>query len=473
MRIRKNDTYIYFFLDWLAAGVAWALFFVYRKMYVETPLFGVDVAVYFDKKLVNGTLIIAFYWVILYALLGCYNDVYRKSRLNELGITFLATLIGTIILFFSLLLDDIVASYQTYYQSFAALFVLHFVLTGLVRTVFLTKIAGRFAAGSIRFNTLMIGGNGLATDLYERLAMQKKGLGYHFLGFIDPVHTQKSKIETQLKRLGGLADVSQVIQSYQIEEVVIALDSQEQHKFKELINVLRGEKVIIKIIPDMYDIMLGHVKMQQIFGEVLIEIYPDIMPSWQVFLKRAIDMVAAVAAMVLLLPLLLYTALRVKFSSKGSIFFRQERVGLHGKKFFITKFRSMYEDAEAGGPALSDGLNDPRITHWGKTMRKFRLDELPQFYHVLIGDMSLVGPRPERAFYIAQIEKQAPHVKILHTVRPGITSWGQVKYGYADTVAQMIERLRFDILYIENMSLLVDFKIMIYTVLIIAQGRGK
>jgi exopolysaccharide biosynthesis polyprenyl glycosylphosphotransferase len=472
MRLRKPHTYFYIILDWLSAATAWALFFSYRKMYIESQLFGIEVAVYLDRKLINGTLLIATYWVVLYALLGTYNDVYRKSRLNEIGLTFLSTLIGTTILFFVLLLDDFVASYQTYYRSVAALFVLYFVITSVFRSIFLTKISGLFGSGRITFNTLMVGGNGLATDLYQRLNAQNKGQVYKFVGFIDPVHTQKSMIEkTLMPRLGTLKNISETIEKYGVEEVIIALDSVEQHKFKELINILRGEKVIIKIIPDMYDIMLGHVKMQQIFGEILIEIYPEIMPTWQVFLKRLIDIVASGVALVVLLPLLVYTVIRVKLSSEGGVFFRQERVGKGGKLFLMTKFRSMYENAEANGPALSTGDADPRITHWGKTMRKFRLDELPQFYHVLMGDMSLVGPRPERQHYINLIAK--PHVKILHTVRPGITSWGQVKFGYADTVAQMIERLKFDVLYIENMSLLVDFKIMIYTVLIILQGRGK
>ena len=162
----------------------------------------------------------------------------------------------------------------------------------------------------------------------------------------------------------------------------------------------------------------------------------------------------------------------VKLSSSGPVFYRQVRIGKNGHPFNIIKFRSMFVDAEKQGPALSSD-HDPRITKWGRFMRKVRLDELPQFWNVLKGDMSIVGPRPERQFFIDQIMKIAPHYRHLHRVRPGLTSLGQVKYGYAETVAQMVERLKFDILYIENMSLAMDFRVLLYTLKIIMEGRGK
>jgi len=211
--------------------------------------------------------------------------------------------------------------------------------------------------------------------------------------------------------------------------------------------------------------------MSSIFGMALIEINHNIMPVWQQHAKRFLDITLSVIAILVLLPVYLFTSIAVKLSSPGSIFYSHFRIGKGGKPFKIYKFRSMYVDAEKNGPALSS-KNDSRITRWGLIMRKTRLDEIPQFYNVLRGDMSIVGPRPERQFFIDKIVEKAPHYSHLLSVRPGITSWGQVKYGYAENVDQMIERLKYDIIYIENRSLYIDFKIMIYTIKIIFQWKG-
>ncbi|MFM9004633.1 MAG: sugar transferase, partial [Flavobacteriales bacterium] len=226
------------------------------------------------------------------------------------------------------------------------------------------------------------------------------------------------------------------------------------------------------IIPDMYDILSGSVKLNSVYGVPLIRINQGNMPLWQFAIKRLLDMVCSILALILLSPLMIVIACAIQYPSRGPVFFSQQRLGRYGKPFRIYKFRSMVVDAEAEGPKLSSE-NDPRVTKVGRVLRKTRMDEIPQFFNVLIGEMSLVGPRPERDFFIEQIMEKAPHYRHLHRVRPGITSWGQVKFGYAENVDQMIQRLKYDILYIENMSLAMDIKILFYTVLIVLKGTGK
>ena len=257
-----------------------------------------------------------------------------------------------------------------------------------------------------------------------------------------------------------------------IEQVIIATEPNEHQKINNIINDLANYKVEIKVIADMYSILTGSVKMNSIFGALLITVNPEMMPSWQKSLKRAMDLIISFLAIILLFPIFLLLSLLVKLGSKGDIIFQQERIGMHNKPFYIYKFRSMYTDSEKNGPQLSS-QKDKRITKIGKFMRKTRLDETPQFYNVIKGDMSLVGPRPERQFYIDQIISKAPHYKHISKVKPGITSWGQVKYGYAENVDEMVARLKFDLLYVENMSLTLDVKILFYTILIMLKGSGK
>jgi lipopolysaccharide/colanic/teichoic acid biosynthesis glycosyltransferase len=207
-------------------------------------------------------------------------------------------------------------------------------------------------------------------------------------------------------------------------------------------------------------------------GEAFIEIPPLMLSEWERITKRWFDIVASMGAIVLSLPVTVPVAIKIWLTDRGPVFYVQERLGQYGKPFRMIKFRSMYHNAEHDGPKLTSE-NDPRMTPVGKTIRKYRIDEFPQFINVIMGDMSIVGPRAERKFFADQIVKIAPHYRQVFKVQPGITSLGMVKYGYASTVDEMVKRLKYDIIYIENMSIMMDFKIMIYTVLTVLYGRGK
>ncbi|HEY0030709.1 MAG TPA: sugar transferase [Bacteroidia bacterium] len=464
----------YLIADITAATLAWSLFFIFRKIYIEAEKFGKPIPLVFDQQYYWGLLFIPIFWVLMYYMIGTYKEIYRKSRLKEIGQTLLLSIIGVLIIFFTLLLDDQIVSYRNYYQSILTLFLLHFGFTSIFRVILSSITNYRIHNRMIGFNTLLVGSNENALKLYNEIEGQTKSSGNKFMGFvhIDNKNGFSAELKKSLPHLGELSDLKNIIKDKEVEEVIIAIESFEHDNIGKIVNELDYQGLIIKVIPDMYDILSGSVKMTSIFGAPLIVISREIMPTWQQSLKRIIDICASLMVLTLFSWVYLIVAIVVKISSKGPIFYSHERIGWHGKPFFIHKFRSMRVDAEKAGPALSS-KEDPRITSVGRFLRKVRLDEIPQFYNVLIGEMSIVGPRPERQFFIDQIVLKAPHYKHLHKVRPGITSWGQVKYGYAENVDEMVQRLKYDIIYIENMSLGVDVKIMIYTALIVIQGRGK
>ncbi len=461
----------YLVLDFLAAMVAWGAFFIFRKCYVDGIFNSYYLRyVWSDHKLYIGVIVIPLFWLMLHGLIGLYRNVYRKSRLREFLQVMTTSVFGVLILFFTLLLDDEILEYRNYYQYVSVLFVLHFGLTAIFRFVLSSRVAYQIKSRKIGFPTILVGSGQRAQKIYDELISAKKSEGHFFEGYVN-INGEETSIDG-LKKLGSKNNLIEIIKELKIKEVLIAIEENQKTEIAEILSILDGENIVIKVIPNLYQHLAGMVKMGNVFGAVLIEIKIDVLPPWQKFVKRLFDILTSVFILVLGFPFYLLIGLLVKFSSEGPMFFSQERIGLGGKPFNIFKYRSMRIDAEAEGPQLSKE-NDPRITALGKLLRKTRIDEFPQFWNVLKGDMSLVGPRPERQFFINQITEKAPHYRRLHRIKPGITSWGQVKYGYAENVDEMLERLQYDLLYLENISIVLDLKILIYTVLIMFQARGK
>ncbi|MDR2041514.1 MAG: sugar transferase [Tannerella sp.] len=462
---KRRQTLLYLLSDFATAALVWLLLNVLR--YVEVAQYdGFDTLAFYltSYQVLKGQLLIPFFWLILYYFSGYYNIPFGKSRLKELFETLVCTAAGVIFIFFAVILNDLPRSFEIYYRIFFSYGAMQFFLTYAVRYSITLHALRKMRRREWALHVLVIGAGQQALQAKADLVK----LGYRITGFVRIDATAPAVPENEL--LGSMDDLPQLVAAGPVDELALAPDALPDTEIIRLLYSLYHYSLPIKVRAGKNN-PLARGQAKTIHGIPFIEVTANHFSEAGKNIKHAMDKAVSVLILVLLAPLYAGIALRVKRSSPGPVFFHQERIGYRGRPFTIYKFRTMYQAVGDQEPLLTE-RDDPRVTPFGRFLRKYRLDELPQFWNVLRGDMSLVGPRPEQRYYIERIVRRAPYYYLLHNVRPGITSWGMVKYGYADTVDKMIERLDYDIMYYENMSLSLDIMILIYTVKIVLTGKG-
>lgn len=456
----------YIIFDMLAALIVWFGFVVFRKAVNDIQIFD-TIRILMPRFDYLSTLILfPFCCVFVYYLSGFYLNPLKKTKISLVFSTLISSLIISVSVFFVLKLGDVLVSFQYFYFSMLVLFGLLFFVTYIFRNIIFSQIQRNYKTKKWTINTLIIGNGTNAKKIADDI--EKYSPQNTLIGFV----STNQQIDVPKERvLGSMSYINSIIENNKIQEAIVVLDNADDQKLFSIINSLYKFNIDIQFTPRLYEILTGVAKINKLEMSPLVSITDSSMSDWEASVKRFFDIVISFISIIILSPFLLYFIIKIKRDSKGPVFYRQERIGRFGRPFKILKFRTMYLGAENGVPKLSSA-DDDRITPFGRILRKYRIDEIPQFWNILKGDMSLVGPRPERRYYINQIIEDAPYYCLLYKIRPGLTSWGPIKIGYSDSVEKMIERLNFDIIYMENMSLFTDMKILVYTIEIIFKGKG-
>ncbi|HEX9972928.1 MAG TPA: undecaprenyl-phosphate glucose phosphotransferase [bacterium] len=420
------------------------------------------------------SLLVFFYWFFLFFFFGLYKSWYAQSRFDEF-VTVLKTVTIGVFIIFVLTADariDLKSTPSLSRIIIISYWVMLIFFVGASRILLRTLQRKMLESGIGRRKTLIIGWNQKAQELYDRIN-EFPALGYDVLGFISRSKTDHNQSYKNGKVLGSYSDVARVVESNKIEEIIISVKNSSSKDVISIISRCDGLPVNLKIVPDLYDIVMGYGRTNQIYGFPLIEILPQMMPQWELRVKRLIDIVISVFVLILLVPFWILVALIIKLESRGPILFAQKRVGKDGKHFTVYKFRSMVQDAEKETGPVWAGEKDPRVTFFGRIIRKLRIDEVPQFFNVLVNDMSLVGPRPERPYFVEKLKREIPLYTRRLRMKPGITGWAQIKGGYDTTIENVKKKLEYDLFYIENVSLRMDLKILFNTIYVMIRGKGQ
>lgn len=452
--------------DFFAINLAWILYYIIR---VESQI--IEVQSKPDMIVPMGVMYL--FWLSVFMFFGLYRAWYAKSRTDEFAAVFRAISLGCILLFFVIFFDDERnATYSANRSVIVMYWALMIVLVGIGRIIIRSFRKRLLIKGIGLKETIIIGTGKKAIELFEA-TKQYPALGYNIIGFLSVNNSQETKENLPLRILGTIDNLQELLKNNSIQNILLALDKHEKEIVLNVVSASTGYDVSIKIIPDMYDIISGQARTNQIYGFPLIEIMPHIMQPWEESAKRLMDIFASIAILTVSLPLWVFVAIAIKVNSPGPLVYWQERVGKNGKIFRMHKFRSMYQDAESRTGPVWATTNDPRITPVGRFLRKTRLDEIPQFYDVMRGDMSLVGPRPERPHFVEKLSLEIPLYKRRLTVKPGITGWAQIKQGYDTSIEDVKSKVRYDLFYIENMSFRMDLKILLMTFYVMLAGKGN
>lgn len=466
--INKGLKRRYIIWDCFAALATWFSFNIYR--YNILPLeeiYGSFFNFVSSPRSLAAQFIYPSVLMLIFYLSGYYNRVVFKSRAGEFFTTLLSVAVWVLsILFLSLMNKYIYTQYN--YNLVFTLLGISFGWVYIGRWVITSHTANLVHSGKIGFNTIVVGCSKGAVNHVKSIDNLKYSVGYNIVGFVKL--EGENSVETNLPSY-DISQLDSVIEELDIRKIIVSPEENDRSKTFNIINSLYKYDLPIMLEAKEYEILTSRIRLSDIYGAPFVDVSVLSLSDMEENIKRFIDIVLSSLAIVVLSPLMLYVAIRIKLDSKGPVIFKQNRVGFKRKEFAMYKFRSMVCDAEGETPLLSSP-NDKRITKFGRWLRKYRIDETPQFWNVIKGDMSLVGPRPERKYFVDKIIERAPYYSLLHRVRPGITSWGMVNYGYARNIDEMIARLKYDIIYLENMSLLIDFKILFYTVKTVFTGRG-
>ena len=479
MGIRIYEKLITFFFDILAFNIAYAATYWLRyksNFFPET----FDPNIVFSDN-ITPCLIMCCAWIFFFFFTGLYRNWYKESRLDEFLVVTRTVLSGIFLLFLMIGADEIkifvisgktpqlLAHTQIIFLSTYAICML---LSATVnRFAIHTLITWFFIKGIWKNNVIIIGASEEGKQLHNEIINYPQ-LGYKVIGFIDDDGRKKGTTCAGLPVFGTYSDLSNTIKRYAVSGIIISHVSASPNEIMKILNYCEDVRVTIYMVPTLMDVIVGHLKTHQIFGIPLIVLLHDHMPSWQAQIKRIMDISVSLIVLIFGAPVCLLITILIRTTSAGPIIFKQERIGQNGKPFNMLKFRSMYEDAEKRtGPKWATE-NDPRVTPFGRFLRKTRFDEIPQFVNVLKGEMSLVGPRPERAFFIEQLKREIPWYIRRIKMKPGITGWAQVKHKYDESIEDVRQKVLYDLYYFENMSLLLDLKIVLRTIIVVFTGKG-